>query len=80
MERIEVPQWMLWTTVSHGPKFGHAVTLSTVSKNREPFEVARWSWTGIGVPTGLLEDLKVRQTAVLDEHLITRYGLALSLF
>jgi len=80
VERVEIPQWMLWVTVSHGPRFGHAVTISVVSKDREPFEVARWSWQGIGVPPAMPGDLSARVTSVLSEHLVTRYGVAHTLF
>ena len=80
MERIEVPQWMLWATVSHGNRFGHALTLQTVTKRSEPVEVGRWSWTGIGVPAPLIEDAEGRLCAVLTEHLVTRYGVAQGLF
>lgn len=78
--KAEIPQWMMWATVLHGPKFGHALTLTTVSKNRDPYEVARWSWTGIGVPSGLLEDAQTRACSVLAEHLTTRYGVSVTLF
>ena len=80
MERLEIKQWMMWVEVVHGPRFGHALVLKTVGRTTEPFEVARWSWTGIGVPEGLLRDAAARTESVLVEHLTTRYGIAAGLF
>jgi hypothetical protein len=76
MERESVPQWMLWVTVSHGSHYGHRVTIQVVGKNSDPFEVAHWSWTGIGVPPDLMDQLESQVLAVLVEHLTTRYGIA----
>lgn len=77
---IEVPQWMLWCTISHGPKFGHALTIETVSKAQERHQVSRCSWTGIGIPPSLLLDSQNLLCSVLGEHVVTRYGVAQELF
>lgn len=80
MRDDEVPQWMLWCTVSHGPRFGHRLSLDTVHKHSDPYRVGQWSWTGIGVPPELMQDAEARMLAVLTEHLTTRYGIAFPLF
>ena len=76
----QVPQWMAWVTVSHGPKFVHRVQIDVVSKGRDPFTVDGWNWSGTGVPPHLPETVSATITSVVTEHLVTRYGVAHSLF
>lgn len=79
MDEQAIPQWMLWVTIEHGPKFQHRIHISTVDKNNGPYRVATWTWQGVGVPPALLTDCEARVASVLDEHIVTRYGVAQSL-
>lgn len=70
----EVAQWTLDVTVFHGPGFGHRLRASVLGRHGDWHTVGTWSWQGIGIPESLVPDIEARVTAVITEHLLTRYG------
>jgi hypothetical protein len=67
-------------TISHSSSFKHKLDISVVSQHWGPTTVAEWTWTGIGVPPEMPQDIAARVSAVITEHLVTRYGVAGTLF
>ena len=73
--REPLPQWTLDVTVFHSPDFGHRIKAAVLSKRGNWFQVGQWEWTGLGIPAELLVDVVTRVNAVIEEHLVTRYGV-----
>jgi hypothetical protein len=73
-------QWIMSACIQHHHGFKHTLTLTTQTKAGAPVEVAQWMWSGIGIPHALVMDIQARVEATVTEHLVTRYGLAQSLF
>jgi len=74
-EPVEVAQWTLDITVYHARGFGHRLRASVLAKRGGWVTVGSWPWRGLGFPSELLPDIHARIEAVIDEHLLTRYGI-----
>lgn len=76
------PQWTMTVTVYHLPNFNHAVELVTETRGapRRYTHDTVGTWKGVGIPNDVLQDVAMSVKWVLEEHLITRYGVAANLF
>lgn len=75
MHEKDIPQFVLTATVWHGPTFGHSVELETTSSRGALTHDNIGSWSTLGIPTQVLEGICTTVHAVLEEHLVTRYGV-----
>jgi len=75
-EPVEVAQWTLDVTVYHSRGFGHRVRAAVLDRRGGWHTVGTWSWKGLGFPAEMLPDVQARISAVVAEHLVTRYGIA----
>lgn len=72
----ETQQWHLLVQVSHGPSFGHRITMQEKSRGREPtLKKTVGSWRGLGIPEATLRQATATIQAVIEEHLLNRYGV-----
>jgi hypothetical protein len=75
-EAKEVLQWTMTMGIFHGQSFGHRLECWVNVIGRGSFEAGTWSWKGLGFPEGLFPDIHARMIAVLDDHIVSRYGVA----
>jgi hypothetical protein len=75
MYREPVAQWTLDVTIWHHFSFGHEISARVLTKRGGWVDVGTWRWQGLGIPDSLATDAASRIAAVVQEHLITRYGI-----
>lgn len=77
MEPERKQQWHLLIQISHGPSFGHEITMQQKLRGHDAGPRERiGSWTGLGVPETVLNQATAIIQAVITEHVVTRYGVA----
>jgi hypothetical protein len=64
-------------TVYHGSSFGHNVEVDTVTRGRDLDTIdVVGAWKGIGIPEKVYEGILASVEAILEDHLMHRYGIA----
>jgi len=75
----ETPQetvvWTLDISVIHGSGYGHRISARVLGRHGGWIAVGSWSWSAGAIPRSLVLDIQARVSAVIGEHLTTRYGL-----
>jgi hypothetical protein len=74
-KKAPTAQWTLDCSVFHVDGYRHVVLARVLGRRGGWVSVGSWSWTGLGVPEPLVNDLQARIAAVVAEHLVTRYGV-----
>lgn len=63
-------------SIYHLDGWNHQLRAMVLGKRGGWHHVGEWSWKGIGVPAPLLADISARIHSAIEEHLVTRYGVA----
>jgi hypothetical protein len=67
-------------TVYHGPGFGHNVQVDTVTRGRDTDTIdVVGTWRGVGIPEKVYDGIRASVQAILEDHLLHRYGIAADL-
>lgn len=74
-EPRETAQWTCDVTVFHVDGFKKRIRAGTLGRHGGWVTVGTWEWSGLGIPPELIPDISGRITAVIEEHLCTRYGI-----
>jgi hypothetical protein len=69
-------QWTFDVSIYHRSDLGHILRGAVLDRRGGWHVVGTWTWKGLGVPAELVSDIQARVSAVVAEHLVTRYGIA----